>query len=89
MLVIITSVAFSYERYIGSLPPGALVPIVVIAALIAAPTFYRKMERKNWLADQLSILSNRDLFNIGVLCIAVVVVLALLGWAWIKIYSIS
>ncbi|MBQ8481275.1 MAG: hypothetical protein IJ532_01920 [Alphaproteobacteria bacterium] len=84
--VIITSLTFSYEHYIGTLPSGGGFPIIMIAAVFASLTLIRKMKQKDRIADYLALSSNEDLLSFASVLIVGLVIAVLLIWGWIELY---
>lgn len=84
--LIASSLFFSYEHFIGNPPAGIQWFFVVIGSIFAWQMLKRKMQRTEYLAGQLFLLSNKDLLAYALIFGAGLTISFFLVWGWLKLY---
>lgn len=84
--LIATSLVFSYEHFIGIPPAGIQWVFVVIGSIFAVQMLMRKMQRTEYIAGQLSLLSNKDLLTYALIFGTGLTISFFLIWGWLKLY---
>ena len=86
LYLIVTSLAFSCEKFFGAVPDGAYWVFGVVGLVFAVRVFILRMADASRKADRLSLQNNKDLAAFAAVIVFGLLMCMALIWGWIKIY---
>lgn len=86
--LIVTSLWFTYEHFIGTIPAGMPWVFGVIGLAFALRFFHKKMLRFNSRSDDFLLVRGQDIITVVVLTLAALAMFAALAYGWLKLYPV-